>query len=876
MKHLIYIIVFLQINILNAQEIIPFLFKNGKYGYVDKNKKVEIQGIFEEAMLFGEKLNYSYQSYNFAPIKKNGDFGYLLPNLKEIYTKNYRHEFYELYNDNQKTLNVLLFKGVDTSYYWNIKNLNTYQFKKVEKNSFNSFERSEFSDNFNMLFGKYFKVYDRNENLNYIDTNLIPLFKSLYKDGLILNQNRFLIKNIKNNIGLIDKNEKLIIPIIFESVNLICNDSLIIVKTFNNKVGLYDINGIKLLDTIYYSINKINDFFLVEKDGNKHLLNEKGKLILSIKSNYNSFIPFGTQNFISTSNDSFFIHDKNGKIIYSDFGNLEKSESTISKCNTLEQIDKVAIINKRKGNQNRYFLLKTNLEKIELDSNISYVNKLDKYPFIKIILNDQKKSQKLIDENGKVIISDGYQNIRTDEYGFIHIEKDTLFGLRDRYGERLFEANNLSIIIEKTGNDSLIWVKKNLESPYIAYNFNGIVTNKKLYVPPGLQSLFIDIKNFKKYEKSYGKIQLCDGTIIDSNYLKEYKIDILNNNIYLPYLYNATKVLNNKLENIIPLNMNQYYKDSKNEMFIVKNNFQIGIIDIKGKWIIKPRPNCSIEVINKYLIYLEPFDRDGNNRRLIKLNNKLDSIAIVKYDNNIIVEERTDLKNKYNLSYYNSLKMNLIDSLGNYITNFELSNLVSRDNNGNYFFNYLDNEKNIKNQRSSIIIDNKGKVIQELKDYEVVKKITNRAFIYNKNGKFGVIDIRNNFIIPAKYSNIELKAALNDSIYVLQATSNNIRRLIDQKGNLIDFKIKIVDDSNFEFSMITSEDSNKIYMVLSKTNINSNNQYYFYNEKFRLMSSISGNIEDYKHFLSEKFVKVLGQDKKLFYFDIINGITYKE
>ena len=409
-----------------------------------------------------------------------------------------------------------------------------------------------------------------------------------------------------------------------------------------NYYGLIDFSGKKITDAIYEEISSIDykeGFLKVKKNGKYGVINMAGKVIIpanydDITSDgyYNNNVKYTASGFIiRTKTDNGYKYgyaDKKGKLI------IEPMYDEINRINEIENEKDVYLIVSANGKngiiKNKKQTIECKYDDIEYDSNANL-----------LILEDNSKSG-VYDLSGNQILPIEYDSIS--------------FG-----GD----------YINTTKNDE----KK-------AFNLKGneIKTN------------FISHK------------QVNDGCSI-----------IIDNN----GLYNIADNSNNKL-----LNKDYIYIEEFNEnLFIATDENATGIINNKGE-VIVPFEYSSIQRI-KDTELLEAIKNDGNIDIIQKngdIKNGIKNATLIKKDNYIKIYSKNDVK------YFD-----LNGNETNYKTIVPGNDMYASNKNGKWGFDNANGQNIIKNE------------------YDMVTEFSNGFAGICKNGKWGVINTQGQIIIEPTY-----------------------------------------------------------------------------------------------------------------------------
>ncbi|MEK7433705.1 MAG: WG repeat-containing protein [Cyanobacteriota bacterium] len=562
------------------------------------------------------------------------------------------------------------------------------------------------------------------------------------------------------------------------------NNLLVNLKTYstfekNGKIGLLDQDNKEIIPPIYQEIQSVENKFIQVKIDDKWLLFEgSGKKISEEKFDFIYFFKNNVKNiFILTNNKKDAIFDENLKkmtdFIYDQIIlNYSPKNYLIFKINGKYgaiDFDIKPIISpkydflKETGLRNNVFIATLDNKSFLLEANTEEIisNKYrDLYEFSSIfnflIARNEKDNiftHGLIDLNGKEILEPKYNSISVlnneyliaelggketifdknlkivesitypypDKEGYFLIKKDGKTGLLNKSGARIAEPkydhfsfltdNFISVNIggtKKTQGSSLV---EPIE--YIEGGLYGVIdTTGKIIIEPVYEGLF--------YYETY----LSDSYEYSSNYFYTNK-----NNKQFLFDKTGKKLIESDF------NLGKIYKDKY--IIISKARRQpYGIIDLKGNVIIEPIYK-SIEKIGDLLLAETSYDFFTINideKSMLKISSKYSLVKQLNNENLFIVS----INNKFGL----------INMKGEIIIPIEYENLELNKE------NYI----NARIGNTSFVFDKSGKELSSVKKEKLYNRLENtnneRIFISELNKKLGVIDDNDKIIIDFKYDYI--------------------------------------------------------------------------------------------------------------------------
>lgn len=328
--------------------LLPCIFK--KSTYFETLKKVQLS------------LEGSYGIYNIETQEWDIPIGYSNISAlgKDLYSvkKDGKYGIVDGYNNpiidfNLSSINkisglenyVLFTKKNNTSSQYGILNLATR--KATVKPIYKSISKLEYEN--------YFKVKNEVDLYNIIDVNGKVRFKKWYKEIYPAQKGRrFYIVKVDEKMGVIDENEKVIVPISYLSINtrpykdgsyLAKNNknkfgfitidgtvtlpfkydqmkvqgySDVAISTKNDKCGLIQINSglpFEIATCDYDDIQKNNNIFIVEQGGKFGIMDLYGKMIVQPK--FDLLNALKNKLFIGKEKGKFYLLDSNGTVLNS-------------------------------------------------------------------------------------------------------------------------------------------------------------------------------------------------------------------------------------------------------------------------------------------------------------------------------------------------------------------------------------------------------------------------------------------------------------------------------------------------------------------------------------------------------------------------------
>lgn len=408
--------------------------------------------------------------------------------------------------------------------------------------------------------------------------------------------------------------------VVYESNNChsfeVLNDNYIKIRNLKNQLGIIDFNGKEIIETMYDYIKLSNSVFFVQKDQKIGLRDLTGKQLIEEKFDE-------------------IVEIKNGYFIYALGRKRKKGIQSFTGEEIVKPIyDQLVMVNKHKffvkksHNSGHWYILDLNKSK-DLPSIFDSQNRLKDYTKISSFQNGvaiakHSQSYTLIDENGKELTEPFYrieyigQGLYYDIYHCSYSLKDgqdILYNSFNNYSSSKYH----SIVKLKNG---LFKARLRTNNSYVLLGSNGILLTVYQYdqiceFKDGYAYASRN-KNYYLIDKNGQEVICFDKEIID--YQVQGNLVYYN---YHPYGdYNNLKTLQNKeifshIEDI-------EFKIVNDELLII-NNYLVPISELKIKYNLTISYKNSLD--NNY-VYQQTFDSKQKRETVIQMfeNDIIDSI----------------------------------------------------------------------------------------------------------------------------------------------------------------------------------------------------------------------------------------------------------
>lgn len=858
-QYLICIAVVIQVNAL-AQVFVPYLGNNGKYAYAKEDGKPLFEPTFDSLPLINQGIIYieleryknKYITYRGQTIDINEKIISILP-VMNLDSKGQELAIID---------SIVFIETYSGSYLYNCNSL-----KKIKcvfwtptfiLNKINKFTGPRY---FYFIEGLCINTIYGNSQI--INTNLNIVYENKLLSSQIIDSNHIKITLLNREKIVIDSKGKALTDSKWEEIIPTNDAHQYIVSPFTNndqliRFGVVDDHKKLIIDTTYAQIYTFGNNYITLKNNKCIAFDKQGKTVFI--ENFVRIEKVGIQYFI-----------------------LKKDSSNYRALLLFDQ--KFNKMSKFVGNTNSIDILKEKPLRM-------VVSKIDNTQ-IKALLCDSLFTQlNALEYSDIQRISDNIEEIYLTYI-------DDKIGLINRDGKEICPAIYLQKFVENvffTPHPNTIWLE-NQKHFFDAYKSNGkkddllsgrlstvIDANARMYWDEGHTKKFILFKdgNFKEIPDSLKEYYLLNET-------KQVKADV-----YIFNKYNKKPlILNKELQPIVdkgytlapdlktytllPVRKKRFpekvkieindkgimverdktKKDSHDE---IKDDYLIDqlhtystVLDVTGKVLLPPKSDVIYFPISDYLVVEIPssmkkfeFGKKYPSPLIIHKVNQENkgSIAVNKifndfFDtstNNILISRKSKLKNDFMESAYIDEKGNLLAAFSSFMGPKTLSskNLIQKFNPSNFSV--------FQNPEASII-DEKGKLIADLKkyivtienkstyfsdasfnntlDYLVVCDTSSLPLISQMEGmigrsesfsnkekmiqlanqmKFGIIDSLGNLTHPIKYSKITI---VQPEKYFCSLDSNFADIIYDWQGNVI-YKFKTNSDLiNGDFTKIT-------------------------------------------------------------------------
>lgn len=585
---------------LKSQDLIPFLSKEGLYGYADKSGNLIIKPDYKEAPFFDstETALVLTPKYERRMLLKNG---VLVPmngpvfqgnpvNITDAYgtTKN---EILDLYHFVSSKEYLLLDKKTG-KYILSLQYKNT-DWTGFDQNATNSLKLSNFY--------KGYKRILKATGVNFIDINLNEVFKTDFDEGVYTGGGYFILK-MGGKMGVMDLKSNLIVPFEYNSIGSTMKDGIFILNYHEYtssadtvKPSIYDSATKKINRLEYQTIKPLDDVLLVQLNGKQGLIDYSGKTILPCKYQLANQLSTSNQEWRNTfifwsQKDTAILVNSEGKILTNEsFLNLNYYFFKYKSENQDQWVHHEIFTGKcRNGSSGN-----TEIRVLDKDLNTMFTDTVhatlrpvyDK--FGRYFYSFSKKSSRtgVVSENGKILIPAIYTQVNLDDRAAFVVKLDTFFGLIGLDGREILPCKYENIQLEHDYKlkSSVAWAKKHNQNLYFAYGMDGKPVNIRPFIYPTSYE-FRPYYPSNKYENGKYFSKTRSGVEVESNLISEYNLinsggvflyykiigkylDLRNENFdrIIPKGFRAMMAYNTMLSGLFAVESGSYYDETEQQ-----------------------------------------------------------------------------------------------------------------------------------------------------------------------------------------------------------------------------------------------------------------------------------------------------------------------
>lgn len=776
---------FLFLQKTTAQTLIPYLGKNGKYGFANERGEVLIPPNFEGYHPFWPAKFLSINS------KQNGEPVSLLQNgmaipgasLMGVPVVNYATGKYEK-PDTLRDL-VLLKNGKK----WVFVDLNTRQ-----TNAFPFIENYQNPSWFSLVGRNYHslecafdfgfcRVFKENGRINFIGTDLKEVFPKDFLAGAIGGPGLFVVGNESQKMGIVDRTGKIRTPFVWDRIDLPARPGYFLVNnetnTFSKKphrAGMIDADGKIIIDTIYQYLTGGSDNLAVHGKDRVGLMDYTGKWIFPLE--YRDISSFFDEFFIvkPVGGSTNVVNLKGEKQFPKDYSDIEVRTFRYGQKPFLILRD--GPLTSLADSTFRIYFTDT-LTSIAETQQTTFTKKAHHFLVLEGRSNYTQDRYGIRDTSGKRILPgifnriSGMKHFGDDAY---LVKKDSLWGVFDTEGQVIFPVNFLEIMEGPHPENEqvpVIWALAVGESQYTAYDKTG----QKLPFAPRFDPWQKGVFRIETLDREKPPVLVfLDGSrrVIDASEAEKlarvWHVPTPEGGFVLEESGDQIKVLDAFLKNVVPTGFSVPKKTFEHDRLAATGLLTVyqaqssGVINAKGEWAMPPKTGVKLVPLSRYMIM------EGDSEADPKRRSKRESFTIHRINPNQKPIE-VNLVGQRGFSANNNFTMLLgnvspggdrilaayFDHTGEQLTEFNIvdgvdylqkSNLVTVMGKGGV--------------RTNQILDEKGKLIADLGDITARphrgKEWAVRYYIAQKRGSedYGLIDSTGKVVLPFQFKDLKI------------------------------------------------------------------------------------------------------------------------
>jgi hypothetical protein len=475
---LLFFVLFSQV--LSAQNLLPFLGKNGKYGFAEESGKIIIAPEFEGHIepFFKETLAID--------CRKNGETvrlfrsGLIVPNPRlmmsrllpvlnfdenDVRMDSIGHLAAVRVEQKMRIIHLREDGKMVESYLPDY--LNLPKWAKLRESS----DGSGFDFRFHHGLARLFRADGR---VNFADENFREILPKDVAAGVVADAQHLIFAESEGRFGVADRSGKTVVAPVFRSLEPSGKTGFFIANKHRDgfigekwSCGLVRSDGKIVLDTVYSDIEKVAgaDLFIVKNVGKTGLFDFEGHEIVPIEAEYGYKQDFGFSIF-KWPNGGANLFDRRGKRL------LEKNAAEVT---PVKFSNKLFFKIKAGGWTS---VLDTSMTVLARDS-VENLDLVEADPPLFMVRKNANQSRlvSIRDAAGRTLVEGKFDGVWSapgwpDGLRFIYL--NNLKGIADHYFNEILPPMFEEIALEEGRRDTFIWAKKQGDALFMAFDKRGI------------------------------------------------------------------------------------------------------------------------------------------------------------------------------------------------------------------------------------------------------------------------------------------------------------------------------------------------------------------------------------------------------------------
>lgn len=477
-----YILLFfvLTSQVLSAQNLIPFLGKNGKYGFADESGKIIIAPEFEG------HIEPFFEKTLAIDCKKNGETvrlfrsGLVVPNPRlmmsrilpvlnfdenDVRIDSIGHLAAVRVEQKMRIIHLREDGKMVESYLPDF--LNLPKWAKLRESS----DGSGLEFRFHHGLARLFRADGR---VNFADENFREILPKDVAAGVVADAQHLIFAESEGRFGVADRKGKTVVAPVFRSLEPSGKTGFFIANKHRDgfigekwSCGLVRSDGKIVLDTVYSDIEKVAgaDLLIVRKEGKTGLFDFEGREIVPIEAETGYSQGFGFSIFKWPNGGGANLFDRRGKRL------LEKNATEVTPAKFSNKL----FFKVKTGGWTS--VLDTSMTVLARDS-VENLDLVEADPPLFLVRENGSQSPwvSIRDAAGRTLVEGKFDHVWSagwpDGLRFIYL--NNLKGIADRRFNEILPPVFEEIVLEEGRRDTFIWAKKQGDALFMAFDKRGI------------------------------------------------------------------------------------------------------------------------------------------------------------------------------------------------------------------------------------------------------------------------------------------------------------------------------------------------------------------------------------------------------------------